>query len=869
MQNPLTSSAGGVFLHGNLAVKHSVQQSVLGQQKQETCGGKTVSTDKHKSPSDIIRSFQKKSQFRTIAPKMVPKILTSSVVSCLQSSLPDQKPPISAAGSKPLVVPTQNYAVMQVAGHEGTFSLLALPYVAPALTQQVQQSNVGPSKNLKLPIPRYQSARKKMLSDKKTAQISGLGAHDKVPTKASISSQASLMTTLSKDCPETHSSSNSTEQAMLTDRDSAEITVATLVNKSNCVESGSLLENKPETANSSVSGPSVVKDSLSKLASTINPKKTSLRSVKTASETTRESFITSEKLNEKPTNSANSVAVLSPAVFGSTIQMTPSAPKGKLPILPYSRIKNTVFCKSKENTNVTDASGPSPRSECEKTSALAKTFHVPTKASDKRLAVSFTQVPKQTIRENTFSPSNKVDVDSLKKINSAASKRRGRKRRAADDLLAFQTKRRKCIKNKFREGRERAKVGLQPSDGKKAEAVKKYRSIRPKPVLLVQAFAPLTSAATAETPSPNRLDQDTFLNSSLPKKHLSYKHGDAASAKSSDLSRNACSAVPKQLHKCHVCNHIFQFKHHLQDHMNTHTNKRPYSCRICRKAYIHSGSLSTHMKLHHSEGKPQKLVCCEFCAKVFGHAKVYFGHLREVHRVVISTEPSTSEQQLQDALKKRDTNIKEAEEATERGNKCNFEDLFHNPGEVKLQVRCGRCQFIAQSFGEMKFHLLCSHGEEIQGRVKEGGLQGNRGAKGELIKHATHFWKQHNERRHLAKCSAHEEDVYTFPKLKRQIYLHHQNNVDISSKSGLTQSGSGETAKEMQNVGFGTPSRKTETCSKVSYNCILCKQLFGRKEDLCNHWQSHHNCEDPSALWAIFSLLSKQGIIELSNSGEY
>lgn len=589
---------------------------------------------------------------------MVPKILTSGVVSCLQPSLPEQNTPISAAGSKPLLVPTQNYAVMQVTGHEGTFSLLALPYVAPALTQQVQQSNVAPYENLKLPIPRYQSVRNKLLSDKKTSQIYILGAHNKIPTKALISSQTSPMATLTEGCPETNSSSDSTEQAMLTECDSAEITVATLINKSKRVESGSPLVNKTEIANDNVSRPS-------KPASTLNPMKLSLCSVKIASEATRESFITSEKLKEKPTNSVNSVAVLSPAGFGSTIQMTPSALKGKLPILPYSRMKNSVFCKSKQNANVVDASNPSPKSECEKIAALAKTFHVPTKASDKRLGVSFAQVPK-TVRENTFPPSNKVDVDSLKKLSGAASKRRGRKRRAPDDLLAFQTKRRKCIITKFREGRERAKGDLQQPENKKAEAVKKYRSIRPKPVVVVQAFAPLTSAAIVETTSPDRLDQDTFLNSSLLGKYVSYKHSGATSAKSSDVSRNACSTVPKPSYKCHVCNHIFQFKHHLQDHMNTHTNKRPYSCRICRKAYIHSGSLSTHMKLHHNEGRPKKLVCCEFCAKVFGHAKVYFGHLREVHRVVISTEPSTSEQQLQDALKNREANRKEAEEAAER-----------------------------------------------------------------------------------------------------------------------------------------------------------------------------------------------------------
>ncbi|XP_054027374.1 zinc finger protein 438 [Dryobates pubescens] len=824
----------------------------------------TFSADK--SPSDIIQSFQKRSQFRTIAPKMVPKLLTSGVVSCLQSSLPEQKPPISAASSKPLVVPAQNYAVMQVAGHEGTFSLLALPYVAPALTQQVQQSSVPPSENLKLPIPRYQSIRSKLLSDKKPAQTSMLGAHNKIPAKASISSQTSHMTTLTEDCPEA-CSSDSTEQAMLTEHDSSKITVTTSVNKSNCVESGSPFVKKTETANSKSSGPSVVKDSLSKPTSSVNPTKRSLRSAKTASETTRESCIMSEKLKETPTNSANSVAVLSPAVFGSTMQMTPSTPKGKLPILPYSRMKKSVFCKSKQNADVTDVSGPSLRSECDKIPALTRADPDPSEASDRPSAVPSTQDPKQTTGEDNFSPSNKVDADSLKKLNSAASKRRSRRRRAPDDVLAFQTKRRKCIINKFRDGRERVKADLQPPEDKKAEAVKRYRSIRPKPVVVVQAFAPLAPAAIVEAPSPEHLDQDRFLNASLPNKYLNYKHSDAASVKSSDL-RSASSAIPKPSHKCHVCNHIFQFKHHLQDHMNTHTNRRPYSCRVCRKAYIHSGSLSTHMKLHHNEGKPRKLVCCEFCAKVFGHAKVYFGHLREVHRVVINTEPSTSEQQLQDALKKRDTNIKETEEVTERGNKCNLEDLFHNPGEVKLQIKCGRCQFIAQSFGEMKFHLLCSHGGEIQGRVKEGSLQGSRGAKGELIKHTTHFWKQRGERRHLAKGSAHEEEFYAFPKLKRQIYFHHQNNANMLPKSELTQSESSEAAKEMQNVALGTPSKKPEMRSRAGYNCILCKHWCARKEDLCHHWQSHHNCEDPSTLWTVFSLLSKQGVIDFSNNSE-
>ncbi|XP_074918348.1 zinc finger protein 438 isoform X2 [Chelonoidis abingdonii] len=875
----------------------------------------TLSEDKWKSSSGIIRNgkgFQNKSQFRTIAPKMVPKVITSGVVSCLPPVLPEQTNSISSASSKPLIMPTQNYTLMQVAGCEGTFSLVALPHITPALAaQRIQQSNVSPPENLKLPIPRYQSVKNKLLIDKKTIQTSSSSAHNKIsskvqtstqtpamttstgdlpdahsttdklfidkktiqtsssrthnkiPSKVQISSQTPAMTTSTGDLPEVHSITDSSEQVILIDHGSTEITVGTLLSENNCVESGSPLLNKTETAEDSISGPSVIKECLSKPVNPSNPVKMSLHSMKSTVEATKGSLITSEKLKEKLVNSANSVTVLSPAIFGNEVQLTQSAPKGKLPILPYSRMKNAMFCKSKQNSNTVAASTPGRRPECEKIPPLVKTFNVSTRVYDKLLAISFAQISKQAPRENTFSPVTKLDVDNLKKLNGVASKRRGRKRRTPDDILAFQTKRRKCIINKFREGKERVKV---ESKGSRAESVKKYRSIRPKPVVM-QALAPLTSAAIIETQTPDCIEQDIFLNDALPNKYLSCKQSGGTPAKQSDLCRNLFSAISKPWHKCHVCNYNFQFKHHLQDHMNTHTNRRPYSCRICLKAYVHSGSLSTHMKLHHNEGRLKKLVCCEFCAKVFGHARVYFGHLKEVHRVVISIEPSTGEQQLQDALKNRDINIKGAEETVERGNKCNFEDLFQSQAEVKLQIKCGRCQFTAQSFAEMKFHLLCFHGEELPGRIKEGILQGGKGAQEELIKHAAHFWKQRKERRNPVKRGTCEEEFYAFPKLKRQIYLH-QNNFDTLTKSEVIPSSNSEPGKELQNFGCATQNKKIQIWCKADYNCILCKQVFGRKEGLFSHWQNHHNCEDPSVLWTIFNSFSKEGVIELSNNAE-
>uniref|UniRef100_G3WAN3 Zinc finger protein 438 n=1 Tax=Sarcophilus harrisii TaxID=9305 RepID=G3WAN3_SARHA len=387
----------------------------------------------------------------------------------------------------------------------------------------------------------------------------------------------------------------------------------------------------------------------------------------------------------------------------------------------------------------------------------------------------------------------------------------------------------------------------------------------PKPVIVMQAVAPLASPAPVlQTKSPGCSDRDVLSNSSLSNKYLGSKQNDSASTKPGTVCKNGFSAIKKPWHRCHICNHHFQFKHHLQDHMNTHTNRRPYSCRICRKAYVHSGSLSTHMKLHHSESRLKKLMCCEFCAKVFGHIRVYFGHLKEVHRVLINTEPSISE-----LLQGKGPKNRGAEESVERENKSILEETLL-PGaasEVKLDIRCGRCQVTAQSFSEMKFHLLYVHGEDVPGKLKEGTFPGSKGAPDEVVKRAAHFWKQHSERRALGRRDALEEEVYAFPiQLKREILLLHQKNLDVLTKSEEAALGTSEPGKACSPDG-ATPY-KIQVWSNLGFNCLLCKQTLERKEELFLHWEQQHNCEDPSVLWALLSALSSQGVIELSNEAE-
>ncbi|KAM8979572.1 zinc finger protein 438 [Sarcophilus harrisii] len=804
------------------------------------------------------KNLQNKIQFRTIAPKITPKVLTSPLLPYQSPSLSDQVHPTSS-NSRPLLMPPQNYALMQVAGQEGTFSLVALPHVTPAVASQpIQKPKMSLPKNLKLPIPRYQPIRNKKVPEVETIPNSSVSVIRKVPGNIQTCAQPSPSIV---NHSELHTNIDSSEHVILIDQVPAEITVTALLDESGCVESGPPLINKPEAGDTIIIPKPWVPEETS--AEPGNSVKANV-DIKTIAR--KSSSIGGEKIKERVADSAKAITVLSPAIFGNAVQLIPTAPKGKLPILPYSRMKTAMFCKAKPNASIVGPASPWHRSECDKVASFAKTFSVSTKTSDKLFAVSLTQMPKPGAHEDAFCSTTKVEVDNKKKLNGGTAKRRGRKRKIPDEILAFQTKKRKCIVDTCRDGKERVKIDPQELRDRKTGAVKKYRNIMPKPVIVMQAVAPLASPAPVlQTKSPGCSDRDVLSNSSLSNKYLGSKQNDSASTKPGTVCKNGFSAIKKPWHRCHICNHHFQFKHHLQDHMNTHTNRRPYSCRICRKAYVHSGSLSTHMKLHHSESRLKKLMCCEFCAKVFGHIRVYFGHLKEVHRVLINTEPSISE-----LLQGKGPKNRGAEESVERENKSILEETLL-PGaasEVKLDIRCGRCQVTAQSFSEMKFHLLYVHGEDVPGKLKEGTFPGSKGAPDEVVKRAAHFWKQHSERRALGRRDALEEEVYAFPiQLKREILLLHQKNLDVLTKSEEAALGTSEPGKALPSPDGATPY-KIQVWSNLGFNCLLCKQTLERKEELFLHWEQQHNCEDPSVLWALLSALSSQGVIELSNEAE-
>ena len=69
----------------------------------------------------------------------------------------------------------------------------------------------------------------------------------------------------------------------------------------------------------------------------------------------------------------------------------------------------------------------------------------------------------------------------------------------------------------------------------------------------------------------------------------------------------------EKLHRCEYCAAMFLQKHHLKQHMNTHTGDRPFRCDKCTASFAQKHSLKRHKQTHTGE-KPFQ---CDHCSAVF------------------------------------------------------------------------------------------------------------------------------------------------------------------------------------------------------------------------------------------------------------
>lgn len=709
---------------------------------------------KSHTQSDVRPQSQMKGlQFRSIAPKAPAVVPSSAILSCQPPSvLPEAS---TAVSPKSILVPAQNYALMQVAGQEGTFSLVALPQ-----TQQQQPIQ----KNLKLPIPRYQPVRNKSAPEK---------ANSKSPAKVSVPTRTQSSSVKAEQSPDPPS-----EQLVLIDAaTSSEVCVAPLIPSS---QTDQQVEQKSD-------------------ASTLN----NLRYPSGASKTTLVGPINNlspvQTPIEGPRSSGSAITVLSPTIFSKAVQIIPSPPKGKLPILPYAKVKNSL---------------------------LAPTSLASTPILEQTVSKAKNRLKSQAKTTDSQDSNNT-------QLKKPPGKKRGRKRKTIEDVLAFEARKRRSLSFFRRRASEKPLVALESSASpeKLLDISKKYRSIRPKPVLVMETtlpqIVPLPSLSTTEKP-----DQEFVLGQQI---------GKPPAPQFSDCpvvdgeSGAAVYTGSRSLHRCPTCSRCFQFKHHLQSHMNSHSNLRPYVCPVCRKAYAHSGSLSTHMKLHHAESRPRKSLCCEFCEKSFGYVGVYFSHLREVHRVILTVEPSIS--QHEDNMPMEES-LEADKQASERVD------------PVELQIKCGRCQAITPTFADMKLHLLYVHCEEV--RRRDGSMRGGREAEDELVKHAAHYWRQLNEKRNLVHCGTCDKE-FSFSKFKRHLYSHHQGAKESQEEVGKEE-------HALRGFGKGVTLRVGS-----QFNCILCSKVFNKKQDVMEHWRAQHNCESPEILWDVLDFRGENMSIDGPN----